>query len=168
MVSRQPACGPRLGKRLEEHDALGEVGDRFEAARRGPVRARVDQHQVIAYPPGRQPRLAGPPPGDQERRRCAREIVPTGLERARPEAEPLGRQQDAPDRERTAAGAAARISAIANGRSSARQISAKARIRLSRTGSLVTEGLRARRVGTRRASDSARARSHRTNLLMVA
>jgi hypothetical protein len=96
--------------------------------------------------------------------------VPTGLERARPEAEPLGRQQDAPDPEHALG--SRRCGTDFGDRERPLKRAAdlcEGEDQVSGAGaSLVTEGLRARRFGTRRASDSACARSHPTNLLMAA
>ena len=90
---------PRLAERPHQHDPFREVGDCVQTACRGAPGARLEQEQMILYPPGRDQSLAGHPADDQEGRRRAGEVVPAGLERARLEAEPLGREQDAADAE---------------------------------------------------------------------
>ena len=101
-----PARGMRrrLRQRLEQHDALGEVGDRLEAARGNPLGSRLHQDQMIVPPLGREPGVAAHPADHQKGRGRLGKIVPAWLERARLEAEPLGGQQDAADPDRAVGG----------------------------------------------------------------
>ena len=96
--------GRRLGQRLEQHDAFGEIGDRLEAAGGDALGVGLREHQMIAPPLGREPDVAGHPADHQKRRGRLGEIMPARLQRACLEAEPPGGQQDAADPDRAVGG----------------------------------------------------------------
>ena len=126
---------PRLAERPHQHDPFREVGDCVQTACRGAPGAWLEQEQMILYPPGRDHSLARHPADNQEGRRRAGEVVPAWLESPHLEAEPFGSSRMPPTPSPpSAVGAAALISARANGRSSIRHSWANAWICPSEVG----------------------------------
>jgi hypothetical protein len=95
MVSRQPPCGAgsRSGLMRTIRSARSATASRLHAALR--LEPRLEQEQMVADARARQAGVPGRAPDHQEGRRRRLKIVPARFERARLEAEPFGRQQDA-------------------------------------------------------------------------
>jgi hypothetical protein len=91
--------GSGLGRGFQQDDPPGQVRHALEAGDRLAAARRIDQHQMIAHPGADQPALAGAVAHQKEGGRYLGEGAPPRLHLARLESEPLGREQDAAERQ---------------------------------------------------------------------